>query len=122
MSRENQNVSNYAHGMNRESGQVLDNDDHIAQSITDILTTSKGERVMRRDYGSLLPRLVDMPMNDYVIQQIYAESVIALITWEPRINIQRVNYTIVEGKFALIIEYYNKLTDRIRTVTTGALR
>ena len=45
--------------MNRETGAAISTVEHIGQSIRDILTTRLGTRVMRREYGSLLPELVD---------------------------------------------------------------
>ena len=50
--------------MNRETGSAISTLEHIGQSISDILTTRLGTRVMRREYGSLLPELVDQPFND----------------------------------------------------------
>lgn len=47
--------------MNRETGGAISTVEHIGQSISDILTTRLGTRVMRREYGSLLPDLVDHP-------------------------------------------------------------
>src|SRR3546814_12586651 len=41
-------------GVDRATGQRLDGNDHLAQSIGDILSTPIGTRVMRRDYGSML--------------------------------------------------------------------
>lgn len=46
-------------GINAQTGQPLSGIDHLRQSIRDILTTRSGMRVMRRDYGSRLPALVD---------------------------------------------------------------
>ena len=48
-------------GINAHTGQALSGIDHLRQSIRDILTTRIGTRVMRRDYGSRLPTLVDTP-------------------------------------------------------------
>ncbi|NYZ70451.1 baseplate assembly protein W, partial [Endozoicomonas sp. SM1973] len=48
-------------GTHRLTGKPLSNLDHLRQSITDILTTRIGTRLMRRDYGSRLPELVDRP-------------------------------------------------------------
>lgn len=76
-------------GMNRYQGTPLDGIAHIRQSIVDILTTPLGSRVMRRDYGSLVPRLVDQPLNDLTLIQTYAAAVTALLRWEPRIRISR---------------------------------
>ena len=53
----------YLAGMARATGKAMAGVDHIAQSIGDILTTPLGSRVMRRDYGSLLPQLIDAPLN-----------------------------------------------------------
>lgn len=78
-------------GMNAHTGQALDGLDHLRQSVRDILTTPVGSRVMRRDYGSLLPALLDQPLNDALMLQLYAATVMALARWEPRLVITRVH-------------------------------
>lgn len=50
--------------MNRETGEVLNDLDHIRQSVRDILLTPLGSRVMRRKYSSLLSALIDQPQNE----------------------------------------------------------
>ncbi|RJF81129.1 phage baseplate protein [Azospirillum cavernae] len=77
-------------GMNAANGQPLSGLDHLRQSITDILTTRIGTRVMRRDYGSDLPALVDAPMNPGLSLDLYAATATALRRWEPRIRLLRV--------------------------------
>ncbi|WP_338724674.1 GPW/gp25 family protein [Pseudomonas tolaasii] len=76
--------------MNRQTGGAIGNLDHIAQSMTDILTTRIGTRVMRREYGSLLPELVDHPFNDVTRLRVYSGVVMALMRWETRVNLSRV--------------------------------
>lgn len=96
-----------ATGMNAESGRALEGIEHIQQSVRDILTTPIGSRVMRRDYGSLLPELIDMPLNDATLLQAYSASVMALIRWEPRIRvtaIRRAVSTTQPGAAVLEIE------------------
>ena len=78
--------------MNRETGGAIGDLDLISQSITDILTTRIGTRVMRREYGSLLPDLVDHPFNDATRLRVYAATVMALMRWEPRISLNRVQF------------------------------
>ncbi|NMZ00145.1 baseplate assembly protein [Pseudomonas proteolytica] len=78
--------------MNRETGGAIGDLDHITQSIADILTTRIGTRVMRREYGSLLPELVDHPFNDATRLRVYAATVMALMRWEPRISLNRVQF------------------------------
>lgn len=50
-------------GMDATTGKPLSGDAHLAQSVADILTTPIGSRVMRRSYGSLIPSLIDAPIN-----------------------------------------------------------
>lgn len=77
-------------GMNATTGLALSGTDHLAQSIGDILTTPLGTRVMRRDYGSLLPELVDQPFNDATRLRLFGATALALMRWEPRIRLIRV--------------------------------
>lgn len=78
--------------MNRETGGAIGTLEHIAQSMTDILTTRIGTRVMRREYGSLLPELVDHPFNDVTHLRVYSGTVMALMRWEDRISLSRVQF------------------------------
>ncbi|EEX7250423.1 phage tail protein [Escherichia coli] len=59
--------------------------EHLKQSVRDILTTPLASRVMRREYGSLVPDLIDEPMNNTTRLQCMSAAVIALTRWEPRI-------------------------------------
>ena len=78
--------------MNRETGAAIGELAHIGQSIADILTTRIGTRVMRREYGSLLPELVDHPFNEATRLRVYAGTVMALMRWEPRISLSRIQF------------------------------
>lgn len=77
-------------GTNASTGKWLTGLDHLRQSITKILTTPLGSRVMRRDFGSNLPNLVDAPMNAQTLTQLYAATAKALQNWEPRIQVSQV--------------------------------
>lgn len=76
--------------MNRTTGSAIDEPAHIRQSIADILTTPIGSRVMRREYGSLLPELIDQPLNGATIVRLYAATAAALMRWERRVRLSRV--------------------------------
>jgi phage baseplate assembly protein W len=80
-------------GLSRHTGREIDLGAHIAQSINDILTTPKGSRVLRRDYGSRLPDLIDAPMNGETLVDAFAETAEALDLWEPRLKLRRVQVT-----------------------------
>lgn len=77
-------------GMSRTTGKPLDGIEHLRQSIADILGTPLGSRVMRRDYGSQLPDLIDMPDNGATRVRLYAATAGALMKWEPRLRLSRV--------------------------------
>ncbi len=78
-------------GTSAQTGQILSGINHLRQSIVDILTTPIGSRVMRREYGSKLPFLVDAPINASTLVDLYAETADALYRWEPRFRLTQVN-------------------------------
>lgn len=73
--------------MNRLTGQRLGLREHLLQSIADILVTPLGSRVMRRDYGSLVPALLDHPNNALTRLRLYSAAASALARWEPRLRL-----------------------------------
>jgi len=77
-------------GNDRATGKLIGGIDHLRQSIHDIIFTPIGSCVMRRDYGSYLPRLIDSPANADNLVKIYASIAHALATWEPRLILERV--------------------------------
>lgn len=95
-------------GMHRTTGKPLRRDDHITQSVADILTTPVGSRVCRRDYGSRLFQLVDRPINASLVGDAVAACADALQRWEPRIVVDRViidpNTSPVDGRLVITVE------------------
>lgn len=59
--------------------------------VADVLTTPRGSRLCRRDYGSDLPALIDQPLNDLTIQQIYAATAEALAEAVPELELGTVS-------------------------------
>ena len=57
---------------------------------------------MRREYGSLLPDLLDAPMNHTTRLQCMSAVVIALAQWEPRIALNAVDIQWEAGGKAVI--------------------
>lgn len=108
-------------GIDKNTGKALSGLAHLKQSIEDILTTPKGTRIMRREYGSNLPRLVDNPLNRETILDMIAESADALSQWEPRMRVTEIKPTeLSAGRiiFRVIGEY---LPDG-QTVTLDGIR
>lgn len=80
-------------GMNATTGKPLGGEDHLRQSVTDILLTPIGSRIARREYGSLLPDLIDQPMNALGRMRLIAATALALARWEPRMRVTAVAVT-----------------------------
>jgi len=89
-------------GMNAKTGKSISGLAHLKQSIEDILTTPKGSRVMRRDYGCALFELVDQPYSAVLVGDITMEISQALNLWEPRFELERVVVNRIEaGKLSI---------------------
>lgn len=80
----------YAMGMSRATGVLLPPPEHLRQSINDIITTPIGSRLLRREYGSLIPFLIDQPANPATKLKIMAAIATAIVKWEPRVKVRRV--------------------------------
>lgn len=91
--------------MENRTGRAISELDHVAQSIADIVSTPIGSRLMRRDYGSLLSELIDQPGNETTAVRIYAAIAGAVMKWEPRVRLSRVQLVTGErqGQYLLDI-------------------
>ncbi|GAA5097343.1 GPW/gp25 family protein [Wohlfahrtiimonas larvae] len=93
--------------ISRETGKPIALNEHIEQSIMDIITTRIGSRVMLRYYGTLLPEMVDKPGSDYTLMLLMASTTMALLTYEPRIILSRVLFIpskLMRGKIEIYID------------------
>ncbi len=77
-------------GMNAKTGAVFSGIEHLRQSILDILTTRRGERVMRPEYGSDLFKMIDRPINQEFIADLYYEIIVSVHRFEPRVRVVKV--------------------------------
>lgn len=84
-------------GLSADTGGVVAGDAHLRQSLRDLLTTPIGTRVMRRDYGSRIPELIDAPMNAGVLADLVATTAEAIRKFEPRIVLKRVVVRSIEA-------------------------
>lgn len=91
-------------GMNALTGRWLTGEAHLHQSVHDILLTPQGTRVMRRDYGSLLPALLDLPQNAATRLKIMSAAYLALWRWEPRLTLWQVDVSqTAEGSWQITL-------------------
>lgn len=73
-------------GTSADDGRVLAKSEHILQSLMHIFTTPVGTLVMRRDYGSLIPSLVDAPLNESTLLRIVHGAAESALKWEKRLR------------------------------------
>lgn len=98
-------------GISALTGQPLDDQAHLRQSIGDILTTPIGTRTMRREYGSLVFELIDQPFNAVTRIRLFAATAQALMRWEPRIRLTNVAFAQGEGPGAFVVDLEGVRTD-----------
>jgi len=89
-------------------------EDDIRESIWIILSTSKGERVMRQDFGCGINDFVFSSIDTSTLALIESTVREALILWEPRIEVIAVKVStdnIKEGKLIVNIDYEVRRTN-----------
>ncbi|MCZ6680271.1 MAG: GPW/gp25 family protein [Candidatus Poribacteria bacterium] len=94
--------------------QMSEYEEDIKEAIWIILATSKGERVMRPDFGSGIYDFVFAPMNTATIGLIENTVREALIIYEPRIELLGVDVSTEradEGKLLISIDYRVRSTN-----------
>jgi phage baseplate assembly protein W len=98
-------------GMSHTNGRAIDGVSHLVQSCARILTTPRGSRIARRDFGSDLPALIDAPMNQATRVRLFAAAATALMRWEPRLKLTRVGLSIdTDNPGRVVIEIEGKTT------------
>jgi len=98
-------------GVESASGRRLEGNAHLGQSIADILSTPIGSRVMRRDYGSMLPDLIDQPANSITRQLLFAATAVAIARWEPRLSLEKVGVSTDNRDGQVIIDISGERRD-----------
>ncbi|AYO80211.1 MULTISPECIES: GPW/gp25 family protein [Sphingobium] len=98
-------------GMSRVTGAVMTGLEHIRQSVADVLSTPIGTRVGRRDYGSLIPDLIDQPMTAANIVRIYAAAAVTLSRHEDCIHLRRIAITAGKRPGAALMTIIGDRTD-----------
>ena len=76
--------------MDRTTGKAIGALAPLRQSVGDILTTPIGSRVMRHEYGSQVPMLVDQPDNQITQLRLLSAAASALMRWEPRLAVSNI--------------------------------
>jgi phage baseplate assembly protein W len=74
-------------GIDRETGKLLAGWPHVMQSLLVIFTTHFGERVLRRWFGSFVPKLLGQNMVPSTVLKFFTAICVAIDLWEPRYKV-----------------------------------
>ena len=97
--------------------EMVDSEEDINQSLSILLSTSLGERVMRPEYGCNLKDFQFEPMNVSMIGFIKNLIERAILFYEPRIKAEKITITestgeeTLEGKLKISIDYFIRSTN-----------
>lgn len=108
-------------GLNANTGRAVIGLSHLMQSISKILTTPVGTRVARREFGSELFDLVDAPNNPVTRVRLYAAIAKALMRWEPRLRLTRVQLSVdtnEAGEGVQVVDIEGTTTETDAAVST----
>jgi phage baseplate assembly protein W len=87
---------------------LVEGEDNLDQAIILLLSTALGERQMRFDFGSDLPRMIFEPITSATLVELEEAARIALRDWEPRVLVREVHATpdlVLESKVILSITF-----------------
>lgn len=89
--------------ISKETGAALETEiESIQQSIQEILSTPIGSRIMRRQFGSNIPNLIDQPMTNVLMLQLYSAIYTPLLMWEDRISIEHIQVSQISAGYTEI--------------------
>jgi phage baseplate assembly protein W len=102
-----------AAGPRGDVATVADEED-IRQAVRLILETQHGERVMRPDFGAGLAEFTFAPISTATIALVRQRVEDALVTWEPRIDVTRVEVSAADaatGRLLVRVDYRVRATN-----------
>jgi len=74
-------------GMNRHTGRTIRDAERDRQRLNILLQTPVGSRLQRRQFGSVLPFMVDQPLSNATVLRMFAATAAAVRVWLPDIRL-----------------------------------
>lgn len=96
-------------GVDEHTGKPISGRAHLRQSIARILFTPLGTLMMQPDFGSKLFELIGNDLNDGLRLEIFIATAEALKKWEPRIEVERVEFEYDQSGMAVLTLHYLNL-------------
>lgn len=95
--------------------RMVSDEEDICESLSILLSTRPGERIMQPDYGCNLDYLMFEPVNASTLSFVAGLITNAILYYEPRINLDKVDFDleqIYEGVIKIELEYTIISTNR----------
>jgi uncharacterized protein len=96
--------------------ELVEDEEDVKQSILIILSTARGERVMRPDFGCGIHDLVFESLDTTTVERVRTETGDALRRYEPRIEVLAVTVDLTEagsdGRLEIGIDYRVRATNQ----------
>lgn len=94
--------------------RMVSDEENIRQSLWTLLSTSPGERVHRYDYGCPIRRYVFEAMDISTQTLLRDEIERAVVMFEPRVDLNRVDFEVneKEGILSITLDYTIRQTNR----------
>ncbi|MFD2036113.1 GPW/gp25 family protein [Belliella marina] len=101
---------------NQKSGSIkmLSGEEDIESSLEILLSTKQGERIMHPNFGCNLEELLFNPLDRTLITYISDLIKTAILYYEPRIDVQKIEIyedDIINGKIIIEVEYIIRATN-----------
>lgn len=98
-----------------KTAEMVSDEDDIRQSLLIILSTKKGERIINPDFGCGINELVFEEIDTAIRQQIIDLVTMAILYYEPRINLLEVNVALdeqLDGRININLDYVIKTVNK----------
>lgn len=90
---------------------LAEHEEDIREAVRIILETGRGERLMRPDFGAGLNEFVFEPVNTTTLALVRHRVEEALVTWEPRIQLESIEVEPAGARIDITIEYRVRATN-----------
>ncbi|WP_274650195.1 GPW/gp25 family protein [Paenibacillus humicola] len=96
--------------------KMAEHEDDIAEAIRIILSTSKGERAMRPDFGCGIRRFVFETTDETTLRLLETDVLDAIRVWEPRVHeveVRAIRDQAAPGRLLLNVSYVVRSTNNL---------
>ncbi len=99
--------------------RLITEDDIIKESIYNILTTRKGERVGNPEFGCDLQALLFNPNIEYYWEAIKLELIDCIEAYEPRVQVLNIEFAQIENSLSVFVVFLKLSTGELDSMAVA---